>query len=89
MLACRAHAGLLARDLLLLQDQGLGLCRSDWLYEIIPLRQPQPGLRHVGKSDPRIAVSELGGHLEALLCSSPILVCPCRSRKFDPVGFAL
>jgi hypothetical protein len=36
MLACRAHAGLLARDLLLLQDQGLGLCRCDWLYEIIP-----------------------------------------------------
>src|SRR5262249_59292523 len=30
------------------------------------------------EGDPRIAVAESGRHLEALLCASPILICPTR-----------
>src|SRR5262249_23819047 len=62
--------------------------------ELVPLRPeawdhssppPQPGLRHLGKGHPRIAVSERGGRFEALLCPPPILVCPtqhCHSSPF-------
>jgi hypothetical protein len=66
-------------------ERGLGLCRCDRRHEISPLRQPQPDLRHVGKGQPRIAVSERGGRFEALLCAPPILVCPthhCHSSPF-------
>src|SRR5262249_4571856 len=44
----------------------------------------QPSLRHMREGDPRIPVAESGGHLEALLCASPILVCPTRH---DPCPF--
>jgi hypothetical protein len=84
-LSHRTQLSLLGLDLLLLLERGLGLCRCDRRHEIIPLRQPQPDLRHVGKGQPRIAVSERGGRFEALLCPPPILVCPthhCHSSPF-------
>jgi hypothetical protein len=69
-LAGRPTLSLLRPDLLLLLDHGLG-CPG---HEIMPFGQPQPGLRHMRERDPRIAVSERSGHLEALLCTPPILV---------------
>jgi hypothetical protein len=83
-LSHRTQLSLLGLDLLLLLERGLGSRRCERRHEIIPLRQPQPDLRHVGKGQPRIAVSERGGRFEAL-CPPPILICPthhCHSSPF-------
>src|SRR5262249_9973615 len=60
----------LGLNLLLLLECWLGL------FGHISLRQPQPDLRHVGEGNPRVAVSKRARHLQALLCATPILVCP-------------
>jgi hypothetical protein len=58
---------------MLLLDHGLGAFGRYRRNEIIPLRQPEPSLRHMREGDPRIPVAESGGHLEALMCAFPIL----------------
>jgi hypothetical protein len=60
-------------NLLLLLERGLTLSNV-----LITISQPHPRLRHMCKFDPCIAVAESGGHLKALLCATPILVCPTR-----------
>src|SRR5262245_37259831 len=74
----RATLTLLGLNLLLLLDHGLGAFRRYRRDEFTPLGQPQPSLGHMREGDPPIPVAESGGHLEALLCASPILVCPTR-----------
>jgi len=73
---------LLGLNLLLLLDHVLGAFGRYRRDEITPLRQPQPSLRHMREGEPRIPVAESRGHLEALLCAAPILVCP---TCHDPV----
>src|SRR5262249_21821208 len=46
--------------------------------DIIPLRQPEPSLRHMREGDPQIPVAGSGGRLEVLMCAFPILACPTR-----------
>jgi hypothetical protein len=60
---------------------GLGAFGRYRRDEFTPLGQPQPSLGHMREGDPRIPVAESVGHLEALLCASPILVC---STRHDP-----
>jgi hypothetical protein len=75
------RATLTLLNLLLLLDDGLTAFGRDRRNEIVPLRQSEPRPRHMREGDPRIPVAESGGHLEALLCASPILVC---STRHDP-----
>src|SRR5262245_51988643 len=48
------------------------------MADLVPIRQPLPNLRHLSQSIPTFAVSRRACHFKALLCASPILVCPTR-----------
>jgi hypothetical protein len=65
-------------DLLLLLDRGpvfaAALKRAYRLISIQFICQPSPSLRHVGQADPRVAVAKRARHLQAHLCTTPILV---------------